>query len=456
MDQLEKDGKSMLWHIRNFFKGRFNLESDQAPHEEVIENIKRGVEFQGTNLWILIFAIIIASVGLNVNSTAVIIGAMLISPLMGPIMGIGLSLGINDFELFKRSAKSFGFAVGVSVVASTLYFMITPLSFAQSELLARTTPTIWDVLIATFGGLAGIVAQTRKDRTTPVIPGVAIATALMPPLCTSGFGLATGNWSYFGGAFYLFLINTVFIAFATYFMVRFLKFPKKVHLDQKRAKNVKRSMILILTLTIVPSVILAYGIVQRSVFDNSVNNFVKNVMQFEQSQIVNVDCIYDRKGGSQVEVTIVGAPLSDDVIATAKAQLPSYHLDDVKLVIRQATTSDKVDNSALQHLLTTNSNILIEKNQEIEKLQKMVTNYQKDSLPNAEIARELGAIQTGVDDVIISRTDKLSISGSKLDKTTICVVKMKEGHELTEQDKERIKGWLAKRTKTDVIELIVQ
>ena len=192
--------------LRSFLRSRFDLSADKASEEEVVDNIRKGVEFKGTNLWVLIFATFVASLGLNVNSTAVIIGAMLISPLMGPIMGMGLSVGINDFELLKRSLRNFGFMVLASIFTSTLYFFISPLSGAQSELLARTTPTTYDVLIAFFGGLAGIVAQSRKDRTSTVIPGVAIATALMPPLCTAGFGLATLQFKYFIGAFYLFFI----------------------------------------------------------------------------------------------------------------------------------------------------------------------------------------------------------------------------------------------------------
>lgn len=224
--------------LREIIHDRFNLEEDKASEDEIIENVKKGIEFKGMNLWVLIFAIFIASIGLNVNSTAVIIGAMLISPLMGPIMGIGLGIGINDFELIKKSYKNLGVAVLISVITSTFYFLITPLSDAQSELLARTTPTIWDVFIALFGGLAGIVAATRKSISN-VIPGVAIATALMPPLCTAGYGLATGTLSYFLGAMYLFFINSVFISLATYLIVRFTKFHKKEFLDPLREKKSK-------------------------------------------------------------------------------------------------------------------------------------------------------------------------------------------------------------------------
>ena len=213
--------------IKDFFTRNFDVRQDKEDELETIESIKKGIEFKGTNLWVLIFATFVASLGLNTNSTAVIIGAMLISPLMGPIMGFGLGLGISDFGLIKRAFRNFVTAILFSVITSTVFFLISPISEAQSELLARTQPTVYDVLIAFFGGLAGIVASSTKSKGN-VIPGVAIATALMPPLCTAGFGLATGNLYYFFGAFYLFFINTVFISLSTYLVVRILKYPKKV------------------------------------------------------------------------------------------------------------------------------------------------------------------------------------------------------------------------------------
>ena len=205
------------------FKLWFNLRSEMEGFDEIHEDIEKGIVFKGTNLWILMFAIVVASVGLNVNSTAVIIGAMLISPLMGPINGIGYSLATYDFELFRKALKNFLFAVGVGLFTSTVYFVISPINQAHSELLARTSPTIYDVLIAFFGGLAGIVAMSSKMKGN-VIPGVAIATALMPPLCTAGYGLATLQFNFFFGAFYLFTINTVFIAFASLLVCQYLNF----------------------------------------------------------------------------------------------------------------------------------------------------------------------------------------------------------------------------------------
>mgnify|MGYP000237540835 FL=1 len=212
--------------ITKLLKERLSLFENKADDSVIDERIRGDVEMRGANLWVLMFAIFIASIGLNVNSTAVIIGAMLISPLMGPIMGIGYGAGINDFSLLRKGFKNLAIATVIALTTSTLYFLISPLSSAQSELLARTTPTVWDVLIGFFGGLAGIVATTRKEKTN-VIPGVAIATALMPPLCTAGFGLASGNMGYFFGAFYLYIINFVFIALSSFLIIRVFNITEK-------------------------------------------------------------------------------------------------------------------------------------------------------------------------------------------------------------------------------------
>lgn len=236
MSQSNVTLKSIYVSIKVFLAGRFDLSEGKASEKETILEIKQNIVFKGANLWILIFAIMIASIGLDVNNTAVIIGAMLISPLMGPIMGIGLGVGINDLKLIIQAFKNLGIAVLISILTSALYFWISPLNEAQSELLARTSPNLWDVFIGLFGGLAGIVAGSRADKSN-AIPGVAIATALMPPLCTAGFGLATGQWNFFFGACYLFWINSVFICFATIVIVRLLRFKNKEFLDTKQEKK---------------------------------------------------------------------------------------------------------------------------------------------------------------------------------------------------------------------------
>jgi uncharacterized hydrophobic protein (TIGR00271 family) len=251
-----------------------------------VESIRRDVNFKGTNLWTLVFAIMIASIGLNVNSTAVIIGAMLISPLMGPIMGTGLAIGINDFELLKKGIKNLAIAAVISVLTSALYFFISPLHEANSELLARTHPSLWDVFIAFFGGLAGIVAGTRKSKSN-VIPGVAIATALMPPLCTAGFGLAMGKWYYFMGALYLFFINSVFICLATFLIVRHLRFHKKEFPTSAREKKVIQYIWLVVAIALLPSIFLAYKIVKQSIFEGAAKNFVQKEFHFARTQVVS-------------------------------------------------------------------------------------------------------------------------------------------------------------------------
>lgn len=454
--EAEKQRPPFLEQISVFFKEKFNLDEDKASEDEVKENIRRSVDFKGTNLWVLIFAIVIASVGLNVNSTAVIIGAMLVSPLMGPIMGIGLGLAINDFELFKRSLKNFLWAVAISLAVSTLYFAITPLNTAQSELLARTTPTTWDVLIATFGGLAGIVAQSRKDRTSTVIPGVAIATALMPPLCTAGFGLATGNMAYFGGAFYLFFINTVFIAFSTFFVVRFLKYERKVFMDKKREKRVKNSIIIIITATLVPSVIMAYSIVQRTLFESNANLFITEVLSFPSSEVVNRNIKFHREGNS-IEVTMIGDPVSLDAIATARNMLPNYNLNGTDIIVHQASVSGSdFDNATITNFLKTNSDILVEKNKRITELEAMVDIYCRDTIPAKDIVAELSALWPAVSQLSIAKTPTISADGLATDTVTICIISVSHLKSLSSAEKEKLTSWLKVRTKSQQIKLIVE
>ena len=319
--------------IMDFFVRNFDVRQEKEDELETIESIKKGIEFKGTNLWVLIFATFVASLGLNTNSTAVIIGAMLISPLMGPIMGFGLGLGISDFDLIKRSFRNFATATVFSVITSTLYFLISPISEAQSELLARTQPTVYDVLIAFFGGLAGIVASSTKSKGN-VIPGVAIATALMPPLCTAGFGLASGNLYYFFGAFYLYFINTVFISLATYVVVRLLKYPKKVFLDKQREKIVTRYVGIIVFFTIVPSLFLSYNLIRSSYFNERVRTFVTEELSFPNTQILS-KVITDTSEKKEVKVVLIGQTVPDEMIANAKAKMPKYGLKNVHLIVQQ-------------------------------------------------------------------------------------------------------------------------
>jgi uncharacterized hydrophobic protein (TIGR00271 family) len=297
-----------LWHqfsalAKKFLGERFSI-IDLAQPEATIEGIKKDVDFRGFTLWILMFSIIIASIGLNVNSTAVIIGAMLISPLMGPIMGIGLSLGINDFTLLTRSFKNLMIAVGMSLLASSLYFLVSPISEASSELFARTNPTLLDVVVAFFGGLAGILAGSRKEKSN-VIPGVAIATALMPPVCTAGYGLAHGEWNYFFGALYLFLINSVLIASATTVVVRYLRFPMVSILDPAKAKRTRRWFSIAIIVVIIPSIWIFYRTVSNTLNQSKVQTFITETVIFPGAEIVKEEISFEA-GKPQVNLVLFG------------------------------------------------------------------------------------------------------------------------------------------------------
>ena len=272
--------QELIKNIKNIADIREFIDTEKAA-----ENIRSNIFFRGPNVWILVCAIILASVGLNVNSTAVIIGAMLVSPLMGPIIGVGLGLGIDDTELIKSALKNLLIMVLISLTAATIYFVITPLKLANpTELLARTNPTIYDVMIALFGGLAGILEISRKEKGT-VLSGVAIATALMPPLCTAGYGLAIGSLSYFAGALYLFSINCVFIILATFAMVKYLHFSEFQFQDSGKAHKTKTIMTAIILLVIVPSIWSAFVMIRENRFEMEVEEFIRENKNLENGYI---------------------------------------------------------------------------------------------------------------------------------------------------------------------------
>lgn len=302
---------------------------------DAAERIKKGIWFRGPNVWILVCAIVIASVGLNVNSTAVIIGAMLISPVMGPILGIGLSVGTNDVQLLKLSFKNLATMVLISLLASCIYFLVSPLYLADpTELEARTSPTIYDVLIAFFGGTAGILENSRKERGT-VLSGVAIATALMPPLCTAGFGLAHLDMHYFLGAMYLFLINTVFIATATYLGVKLLHFQDAGDILDHRIMRMRKKLITsVFIIILAPSFITAYGLIRD-------NNFTSNVRAFiAENRVIGKTYIYDytifKDGGNKVAVHLAGEPLKEEQMTALLESAARHHIKPERMVLQDS------------------------------------------------------------------------------------------------------------------------
>ena len=381
--------------IKQHFHARFDLRNDQADSADIDKTFRSGVEFRGTALWVLIFAIVIASIGLNVNSTAVIIGAMLISPLMGPIMALGYGAGINDSALMRSSLFNLGLAAFISLLASTAYFLVTPLSQAHSELLARTTPSIWDVLIALFGGLAGAIGVTRREKSN-LIPGVAIATALMPPLCTAGYGLAVGNLQYFFGAIYLFSINCVFIAIATLMMVRLMHLPSLKPLEDRSLVKRRTLIALVVTMTLVPSLFLAINLVQKEWFEASASRFVQDVLR-AQPRVLVVSQEFDFKS-RQIRANTVGEPLSAADIDSMRAKMPTFGLVGIDLLVQQSGQQmpdvNAIKKDLLQDLLKSNRAEIQTRDSRIVELQDSLQELQQSAsmqLPVRQVFRELGA-----------------------------------------------------------------
>ena len=446
----------LLQQIKFFLSRHFDLRQEKEDEEETIESLKKGVEFRGTNLWVLIFAIFLASLGLNTNSTAVIIGAMLISPLMGPIMGFGLGLGITDFDLVKRSLRSYLTATLFSVVTATIYFLISPISEAQSELLARTSPTIYDVLIAFFGGLAGIVAGSTKSKGN-VIPGVAIATALMPPLCTAGFGLATGNLSYFLGAFYLYFINTVFISLSTYIVVRVLKYPNKEFLDKKRAMVVRRYMMIIVTCTIIPSLYLTYRVLRNTVFDEQVRSFVNKELDFPNTQVLSRTVAVDTAGRKALNVVLLGDEVPDMMIEAARARMRDYGLGGIGLNIQQGFGSDvdinELKSVLMKDLYKNNEELIQAQAVQIDSLKHTVDRYRRASHLALSLTPELRVLYPQVERLACTPTIIANTVQDKPDTVLLVYVKVKNA--LTPDEQRKLSQWMGARTEEKNIKLII-
>ncbi|MCG6141835.1 DUF389 domain-containing protein [Leptospira mtsangambouensis] len=333
--------KNPIVSIFQWLAPRFHL-FDDLDKPGTIESVQKGAELKGSNLWTLIFAIFIASIGLNVNSTAVIIGAMLVSPLMGPIVGIGFAAATNDFDNLKKFLRTLTLATLASIATSFIYFSLSPINEAQSELLARTSPTIYDALIAIFGGATGIIANTRKEKGT-AIAGVAIATALMPPLCTAGYGLSQGNWSYFFGATYLYLINSIFIAITTFIFVRYMEFPKvSWGLYKDRERKVKIYLGLFTLILLIPSIFTAYQIVRTSYFKGKAEEFIRNEILIDNRRVLEKGIKYEKN--PSIELTIIGPKIDETQEKELQNKLKYYNLTNTKLILHQDLSTTNLDN----------------------------------------------------------------------------------------------------------------
>jgi uncharacterized hydrophobic protein (TIGR00271 family) len=449
-ENLKQAQLSFFLNIKDILKERFNLREGKADDAEIEARIRDSVKLQGATLWILIFAIFVASVGLNVNSTAVVIGAMLISPLMGPIIGAGLGVAIYDFNLVKRALINLAIATIISLVVSTLYFSLTPLQLAQPELLARTSPTLWDVLIALFGGLAGIVGITRQEKSN-VIPGVAIATALMPPLCTAGFGLATGQWRFFGGAFYLYTINCVFIALATVAGICVLGLKPHGFATPAVAKRVKSMLLILVLVTTIPSSYLAVNLVRHEVFRANAQSFIMREFIFNNTQVVDTQINPSKR---TIDISLVGDVVSEDALNTINARLVAANLEGAKIILHQIGER-QIDLTALKSSLLSD---LLHESQEIVKQRDIQLKKLKDELAarNAifdqaeSIRNELIQIYPEIVKVMFGEGIDIANDGSK---NRVSYLNIMTNKILPKTTRKRIADWLKVRTKTNNVML---
>lgn len=439
------------------FAQRFSLLHDKADDDVIDSSLRAGIELRGATAWILMFAILVASIGLNINSPAVIIGAMLISPLMGPIVGIGYGIGIFDFALIRRSLLNLGIAAAISLVTSTLYFVLTPLDEAQSELLARTTPTLWDVLIALTGGLAGIIGMTRREKSN-VLPGVAIATALMPPLCTAGYGLANGNWAVFGGAFYLFSINCVFIAVATVIVIEFLRLPHRKFVDQRVERRVKRTLLMVVMLTGLPSIYLAIQLVDNEVFGHRARQFVREEFSGGATHVVDTRLSPMQR---RIELTLIGARMPATAIAAIEKRLPHAGLEGASLVVHQAEDS-RVDVGVLKadilaEIYRDTQEGLRERDATIARLQQELA--QRDAKRDAwrdtatDIAAEFAAQYPNCGEVLMGVALVPGAEGKAPTEVSTLTARCKRN--LAQADVRRAEAWLVARTKSPDARLVL-
>ncbi len=416
--------------IRNQIKDYFDLSGFLLPQAEAETAIREGVSFKGINTLILIVAIFIASLGLNTNSTAVIIGAMLISPLMGPIIGLGLAVGIHDFELMKRSFSNLSKATIFSVATSCLYFLISPVSEGHSELLARTSPTIYDVFIGFFGGAAGILAIGSRVKGN-VLPGVAIATALMPPLCTVGYGLATFQMKYFLGALYLFFINSVFIAFATTVGVKLMKYHIKDFSNPQRARRVRNSVYTIALLTMIPASYLTYTMYKQSTFAMNCNRFVEQQFNFDGTFVVHSSHEMNGKDKT-LSVTLVGKRLpQDSLLLVLTERLPEYHLEGTRLNIVQGYRPEnefdatKATSSMLKEMYQISENTINSQREIIDSLSAVNAQMVVNDTLAARIAPEIKILFPEVSDIAVTRAIISNVDTRSLDTANVVLVNYK-------------------------------
>lgn len=376
--------------LRNYLKELFDIKRGTSK-AGTIQEIKDGISIKGPSSWILIFSILIASIGLNVSSSAVVIGAMLIAPLMGPLLGVGLSIAINDIETLRKSLINLGAMVGISLITSFLFFSVPLFQDETPELVARTKPDLRDVMIAVAGGLALIVSLSRRKQMTNALAGVAIATALMPPLCTAGFGLAIRNWSYFGGAMFLFTINSTFIALSAFVILKFLRFPNVEYIDSKRKNFIARLATSIALIVLLGSSYTFYNLIKEKQFTKKAEKFV-NYLKHEGFSVINKERDdYDFEN-NEITVTIFGKRIDEEERKDWLKTMREYGLQDTGLIIHQGE-DDSAMLQEMQQLRETYSDqikFISERDQTIKDKDELIETLQKQlqDIPFVQLTQE--------------------------------------------------------------------
>ena len=445
--------KKTLRKILIYLRSIIHL-SDEIDYENASISIRKNIAFRGTNVFILACAIIIASVGLNVNSIPVIIGAMLISPVMGPIMGFGLGLGTQDNELVKNAMKNFAVMVAISILASSLFFVLSPLSLANpSELLARTRPTIYDVFIALFGGFAGIIETSRKDKGS-VITGVAIATALMPPLCTVGYGISIWKGSVIFGALYLFLINSIFIALATFAAVKYFRFPLVETTNEKKRLS-KSVMYLLLVVVIVPSVITAISVVKENNFMSHADRVVAENKNLGKCFIYDYKATYTRKSAT-LELFLAGEPPTDDAKKKFYNCAETYGITRSQIVFHEDATSMREDLSEaeiVKGIYEHNEKQINRLNDSIAKLETLIADFKSKEIPTAAISKELFAQYPDITNLSLTRGSTVNTQGVETEQIVAFVTSIQP---IDIEQHDRIERWLKVRLDNESVLVINQ
>ena len=441
------------FNLREFLKQTLNL-NDYVDIPAANEDIRKNIPFRGPNVYILFVAIIIASVGLNVNSIPVIIGAMLISPLMGPITGLGLGLGTNDRELVLFSIKNLLVMVGISLLAATLYFMLTPLEIDNpTELLARTRPTIYDVFIALFGGLAGVLETARKEKGT-VISGVAIATALMPPLCTVGYGIANLSWQYTIGALFLFSINCIFIAMAAYLMAKFLKFPVKT-VEQHRTRYFILSYALVILLA-ATSIFTGYHVIRENDFTKLANRFVKKNQNIGKTYIYDSQVNIDSKP-YMLELRLAGETLNEDTKEMLLRDAENYGIMRSQIVIHEDATVqvDRFNETEIvKNLMATNASNVQVRDDSIKVLNAQIAAYKQRELPAKQLAEELQVQLPSITRLTLAKGTALEQNVVMSEEQVVVVAHCSEMP--SEEEKMRVYEWLKIRLQVEDLEMLFE